>query len=270
MICGTGAIRSKIDLRDYKISAAGANELPDMYACENLPRVKNQGGVSSCVAHATSSILEYFDGTYGVSHQLSTNFIYGLEKKVCGHDGKGMYLRNACKIVKEYGTPVETLCKGNTEVPHVYKIAESCLDDVAVTGNAYHFSIDAYFDCKDQYAIKKAIYKYGPVLACVKWYKDFKVKEGLLSSSLKGDYGWHAVMLYGWDDAGWLMQNSWGTGWGNNGRATIPYHFPVSEVKALIDSEMDIDKSDIIIPKRNKFLDIVYHIINWILNLFRK
>lgn len=265
-----GCIPSNIDLRDYRLSAAGAEALPEKYACANLPKVKNQGSVSSCVAHAVSSILEFFDGIDGSAHNLSTNFIYGAEKAVCGREGKGMLLRNACKIVKELGTPPEVLCKGNDEVPKAYEIAEAALADSEICGRAWYFHIDSYYDCKTEDAIKKAIYKYGPVLACVKWYDDFKVKNGMLASSLKGDYGWHAVMLYGWDEDGYLMQNSWGSSWGNKGRAIIPYDFPITEVKALLDSTMDIDESDFIIPKRNKFLDFIYTIINWILNLFKK
>jgi cathepsin L len=35
----------------------------------------------------------------------------------------------------------------------------------------------------------------------------------------------HAIILCGWDDAkgAWLLKNSWGTGWGENGYMWIPY-----------------------------------------------
>jgi cathepsin L len=35
----------------------------------------------------------------------------------------------------------------------------------------------------------------------------------------------HAVILCGWDDAkgAWLLKNSWGTGWGENGFMWIKY-----------------------------------------------
>jgi hypothetical protein len=76
------------------------------------------------VAHATSSILEYYDMLDGsTNRKLSTNFIYGLEKKLFGNDSKGMYLRNACEIVKDYGCPEESFCAGNKEVPEVNAIA---------------------------------------------------------------------------------------------------------------------------------------------------
>jgi hypothetical protein len=43
-----------------------------------------------------STILEYFDKG---RNNLSTNFIYGLQKELCSNETKGMYLRDACKIV---------------------------------------------------------------------------------------------------------------------------------------------------------------------------
>ena len=55
-----GALKPKVDLRDYKIAAAAA-EYPESYSCGDLPPVKNQRNVSSCVAHATAEILEVFN-----------------------------------------------------------------------------------------------------------------------------------------------------------------------------------------------------------------
>lgn len=57
-----GCLPSKVDLRDYKICAAGAPQhFPDSFELLYLPKVKNQGSVSSCVAHVTAEIVEYFD-----------------------------------------------------------------------------------------------------------------------------------------------------------------------------------------------------------------
>jgi C1A family cysteine protease len=73
-----GALKPRVDTRDYKIAAAGA-EYPESYSCGEMPPVKNQRTVSSCVAHATSTILEAFNKKEtGNFVPLSTNFIYGM------------------------------------------------------------------------------------------------------------------------------------------------------------------------------------------------
>ena len=57
-----GALKKKVDLRDYKV-AANKQEFPETFICNNLPPIKNQGNVNSCVAHATATILETFNKT---------------------------------------------------------------------------------------------------------------------------------------------------------------------------------------------------------------
>ena len=39
--------------------------------------------------------------------------------------------------------------------------------------------------------------------------------------------GSHAFMLTGYDDAqeNFILRNSWGAGWGNNGYARVPYDY---------------------------------------------
>lgn len=253
------------DVRDYKLAKATADSLPIAYAPIALPAVKNQGSVSSCVAHAASSILEYHDLKIG-NNTLSTNFIYGIQKSECGHDGPGMYLRDACKIVTKYGDMLYTECSGNTEVPKCWSIAEKALKDKG-TENSLYFRVESYFNCKTIEEIKRAIYNYGPVLASIKWYDTFKVnKNGVLTGESKGDYGYHAVMIYGWNERGFTCQNSWGTHWGEKGRFILPYEIPVAEAKGIVDAE----DSFIVKPKRNAFLDVIYKILNFILNLFNK
>ena len=73
-----GALPPKTDLRDYKVAAANT-QFPERFSVPFLPDVKNQKNVGSCVAHATSSVLEYFNKMEtGENIPLSTDFIYGM------------------------------------------------------------------------------------------------------------------------------------------------------------------------------------------------
>lgn len=73
--------------------------------------------------------------------------------------------------------------------------------------------------------IKQAIMQYG-VIACdvaatVAW--DNFTGPGLLSGQSNGIN--HIIAITGWDDTlgAWEMKNSWGTSFGNNGYAMVPY-----------------------------------------------
>lgn len=255
----------KIDVRDYKIAKFFC-PIPEEYTLSNLPKVKNQQQVRSCVAHAMSSILEYFDENHS---KLSTNFIYGSQRKLFNYTGTGMYLQNACKIAQKYGDMLEKDCKGNNEVPVCWRIAEEALYDSEKTERASAYKVKNYFNCNDTEDIKKAIFRYGPVLGSIKWYDDYQCDDnGVLSrdANKKSSYGYHAVMVYGWNKQGFLCQNSWGEEWGNKGHFTLPYLIPFAEAKGFADAE----DGNVIIPKTNKKLNVVYKGINCILKLFNK
>jgi len=203
---GLGCLPGKFDIRDYKIKkdVAMAMQYPESYEAKRGPYLKSQGSVGSCVAHATSEILESHR-TDGV--KLSTNFIYGIHKKLYGTVGPGMYLRDACNIALHYGDPAYELCPGNVEVNRVYELAEEAFAKEDVLKSAASNTIESYAKLKTIDDIKFAIMNYGPVLAAVEWYSGNKVKEGkLIQDGNKS--GGHAIMLYGWNKDGFLMQNS--------------------------------------------------------------
>lgn len=261
-----GCLKSPTDVRDYKITCSSPKDLPKEYEVNTLPKVKNQKSVNSCVAHTTSSILEYYELISGREHNLSTNFIYGIQKELCGHEGQGMYLRDACKIVSKYGDMLEDDCPGNNEVPKCWEIAEESLQSEENKEKASSFKIKSYFSCTNNNAIKEAIMNYGPILASINWYDSYKPdKNGVLPIIKKGDSGYHAIMIYGWNETGFKCQNSWGKHWGNEGRFIAPYEIKIEEARCFVD-EVD---TKVIIPKRNALFDCFYTLINFFMNLFK-
>ena len=99
------------------------------------------------------------------------------------------------------------------------------------------------------------------------WYKDYKVKNGVLVDGYSEDYGYHALVVYGYNEQGFLVQNSWGKNWGNKGRFILPYDIKIAEARSLI----DINNDDYIIPnKPNKFMEFLYKLLNNIVNFIRQ
>ena len=258
-----GCKLSPYDMRDHKVAAVGV--LPDSFELDfsNI-KIKNQGQVGSCVAHAMSTILEYHNKGYNT---LSTNFFYGLQNEYCGHDGKGMYLRDACKMATNLGDALEEDCPGNTEVPKCRDVALKAYDNEEAMEKALHFRTKSYYSCSNNNDIKYALINYGPILASVKWYRDFKVNsKGVLIGGQGQEDGNHCIVIYGYNETGFLCQNSWGKNWGNKGRFVLPYSIKVREARGLIDLEND---DYIAPPKPNKFLNQLFKILNYIINLLR-
>ncbi|MFP4343692.1 MAG: C1 family peptidase [Anaerolineales bacterium] len=79
-------------------------------------------------------------------------------------------------------------------------------------------------------AIKQAIYGHGPVAAAVCVNTAFQNYGGGVSTGPGCTSVNHAIVLVGWDDVhqAWILRNSWGPNWGENGYMRIGYG--VSEV----------------------------------------
>lgn len=76
--------------------------------------------------------------------------------------------------------------------------------------------------------IKKEIANYGPVIVTIPIYRDFLVySSGLYQVYPKNQRfsAEHAVKIIGWDviegQNCWIIENSWGEEWGQNGTACI-------------------------------------------------
>lgn len=258
---------SKYDSRDYKLKTdiVSKSNLPEEFIIPINIDVKNQSNVSSCVAHATSSILEHHSK---LQQKLSTNFIYGIQNKLFNSDTKGMCLREACKIAADYGDMLEEDCPGNTEVPECFSVAEEALSDTNKVARASEYRISKYYLCLTNDDIKYALYKHGPVLASIKWYKTYKVNsDGILEGEQKGKYGGHAVMVYGYNKDGFLCQNSWGKYWGKGGKFILPYSIKFREARGLVDwnGEDELKK-----PSTNGLWNIIYKMINGLANIVYK
>lgn len=68
-------------------------------------------------------------------------------------------------------------------------------------------------------SLKTAIYLNGPCVA------GLPVRDSESSRFWIGDKieGYHAVSIIGWNNNGFILQNSWGSSWGNYGKAVLPY-----------------------------------------------
>ncbi|MFO8077699.1 MAG: C1 family peptidase [Thermoplasmatota archaeon] len=72
----------------------------------------------------------------------------------------------------------------------------------------------------DEQAIKEALIEHGPLTICIWVYKDmYNYKGGIYRRSTDEIVGGHLVALMGYNDTtqSWLVKNSWGPLWGEDG-----------------------------------------------------
>lgn len=256
------AITSPFDMRDYTIVAD--TQFPETFALLTVP-VKNQGLQSTCVAHALASLVEYHhQRQHGWYTRFSTEFIYGLREDGY-YVGDGMIPRQALQTLLNYGDVYDEDCCGN----HGYVAAMNRVskDVERLKELAYPHRISGYFKIKSAEELKTALMKHGVVIVTMKMYQGDTLKKDVYTYPANAKKrGLHCVFIYGWDERGWLVQNSWGPLYGWDGRFVVPFDFKFDEMWGATDEiTEDIQK-----PKRNRWLDILYKIINKIVNLIRK
>lgn len=262
-----GALFSKPDVRDY-VATTTLTEFPREFELD-MPKVKNQGAVGSCVAHSLSTIVEYFNKKEaGRYKEMSTGYIYG-NRRFSAHKGKGMYTRDAIHTVTKYGDVPNRYFPYNVEVPEAIEKFEAEVTNIEDKG--YYFKFAEYFKLKDEKSIKTSLMENGPVSFAMYWYDDIKIEDGIMKTKCvkTNKTGGHCMVIYGWNETGWKVQNSWGKYWGKNGKVIIPYDVPLREVWGIRDASGD---SNLVLKKpfATKIGEFFAKILNKILLLFHK
>ena len=248
IICnGLGAIFSKKDVRDYKLVCNMTHfEFPKEFQLDHFDDniVKNQGNVGSCVAHALSTAIEYYDYTQNqVEEAMSTGYIYG-NRNTSLHKGDGMIIRDALSAVRKYGDVYKRDFPYNIEAKRAIVYFQDMVDDLYEKG--YANRISNYCRVKTESEIKQALYEGKPVVIAIKWYSCMRVIDGVLTKTTNDYDGAHCMLIYGWDERGWKVQNSHGAYWGKKGKCIVPYNMKLEEAWAVIDTvtgtSLDIKK----------------------------
>jgi hypothetical protein len=113
----------------------------------------------------------------------------------------------------------------------------------------------AYADTTEAY--KAALVEHGPMLVALEAHGDFLFYKGGVYEPVLDDesYGWanHAVALTGYNDSGqyWIIKNSWGTDWGENGYGKVGYGvleqygvaYYIESVRSLVRMALKTDRA---------------------------
>ena len=243
-----GALKSKKDIREYRVSSIKPNsiEIPNEYEL-TMPEVKNQDSTGSCVAHSLSTIIEYFNMVQEQEYkQFSTGYIYGNRRNT-DYYGSGMYVDKAINAVVKWGDVYNEKFNYNIEVPDAIAKFEEQAFELAPDAYPHRFSEFYRLDTDEER--KLHLMQYGPIIFSIAWYKDYYVdkKTKVLTHLSNEIAGYHCMVIYGWNELGWKFQNSWGTTFGNRGRAILPYNTEFDTcygIKDNITSKINYDAID--------------------------
>jgi hypothetical protein len=189
-----GCIPSTMDGSEKIFGVSEEITLPESYSyVDVLPSVLNQGQDQICVPCTISSYLNWKknleDGT-SKDNDISLFEIYRSRTNY----GEGMTYKDALKYLRKNG----------------------------VKSDAGRLYISQYGRVMSELMLKYAIIMNGPCFGALPVYSDRDCfwRKGY------GDnlQGYHAIALVGYNKEGFVIRNSWGKSFGDDGYVTIPYN----------------------------------------------
>ena len=195
------------------------------------PPVVNQGQLGSCTANAIAG-AHYFDQKKqhaSKPFQPSRLFIYYNERRM-EHTipvDNGAYIRDGFKSISNEGVCPETMWKYNVN-------QFTTKPSTAAYKEALNHQAMQYMRLQQTLGQLKGCIASGfPFVYGFTVYESFESAEvartGMVPLPSDGEsvLGGHAVMAVGYDDTKlrFIVQNSWGTGWGDKGFFYMPYSY---------------------------------------------
>lgn len=189
-----GWVPSKIDGTESQFVQVKNFPIPESYSyIKFLPPVENQGSTNMCVTYALAAHLDWncnVDNGYSNTrnNHINKNQIYS-QRSLSGD--RGMTFKEALKFLHKQG----------------------------VKSDQGILKIEKYAMVKSELALKQALLLNGPCVG------GLRVKDPEAYEFWRGNqnFGGHAIAFVGYNKDGFIIRNSWGPRYGDQGYALLKY-----------------------------------------------
>lgn len=208
------------DFRDYTYEPALIRLSPRLDVPDDL-LIRNQGTEPACTGFGLAAVIDRQIRESGRATPVSARMLYEMARRYDewpGEKYEGSSCRGAIKGWYNMGVCEESL--------YAYSAGKSSEFTLPAAKDARNNTVGAY------YRLGKRISDYHAALGEVGaifcsagvhdgWTRPEKTTAKIRMQPKKD--GAHAFAIVGYDDQGFWIQNSWGTGWGKNGTALWTY-----------------------------------------------
>jgi C1A family cysteine protease len=232
------------DNRDY-IFANNNLKVPKILDYRlDLQPIRDQGKQGTCYAQATACMKEWQEKQdNGFNEYFSPQFFYNNRPNKYddnNNNDDGMYGRDVMKLIKNIG-----ICR---EKSYPYGRIQTKSDiSEQIYQEAKEYIIKSYYRINTIKDLKESLCRNGP---CLIAFPVYNYGSQFWKKNSEKTYGGHAVVLVGYNEDGFIVRNSWGHNWGNQGYSIYEYNDWGShwEIWTTIDLDNDIKY----IPSKNK------------------
>ncbi len=215
-------------------SFADLPEQADLHGA--MPAVRNQGGRSTCVAHAAAAVREFLTGASSTSADLSEQFLYWACKQRDGRAAEGTWIEFAMAALRDTGVCPEKVWPYNKAV--VAANESQGPPPAGAQAQAAPFKVlnTSKLEARWLQGLKEALAAGQPVAFSVSifqsWQSPWTFRNGDIRLPLprERDLGGHAMCMVGYADDNdvpgggyFLVRNSWGEDFGREGKVAPGY-----------------------------------------------
>ncbi len=189
-----GCIPSKMDGSERIFSVEEEVTLPSYYSyVDTLPSVLDQGSEQICVPCTVSSYLNWRENLRVGSIKDNGVSLYEIYRSRT-NNGEGMTYKDALSYLRKKGVKSDV---GRLHIKQYGRVMSIMMLKYAIIMNGPCFGALPVFSDRDKFWKKT----YGDIFM-----------------------GYHAIAIVGYDEEGFIIRNSWGDNFGDNGYVTIPYN----------------------------------------------
>lgn len=189
-----GCIPSKMDGSEKIFNVEEEVTLPSYYSyVDTLPSVLDQGNEQICVPCTVSSYLNWRENLRVGSNKDNGISLYEIYRSRT-NNGEGMTYKDALSYIRKKGVKSDV---GRLYIKQYGRVMNSMMLKYAIIMNGPCFGALPVFSDRDKFWKKT----YGDIFM-----------------------GYHAIAIVGYDEDGFIIRNSWGDNFGDNGYVTIPYN----------------------------------------------
>lgn len=180
----------------------------------NLQKVRDQGSQGTCAAQSAACMKEWQEKKdVNFDSYFSPQFIYNLR---INSESEGMYGRDVMRILYQIGCcPEESYEYGKVESK------DKLLENTELIQSSSNYKIKHYAKLYTIENTKKALFQNGPCLICFPVYNHSE--QMWIPEQGQNMMGGHAMTVVGYTEDSFIIRNSWGENWGNNGYCYYPF-----------------------------------------------
>lgn len=193
-----GFIKSKLDGTERIYTNENVSKIPESYSYRKvLPKVLNQGSDPICVPCSISAIINWKENLKDGSNKDNKVALFDIYRSKKTY-GDGMTFKDAFAYLSEKGVKI---------ADGKYKMKDFAL-------------------VKSIVPLKMALIANGPCVGALPVYSYESMFWDGTGKKKRDILGYHAISIVGYNDKGFIIRNSWGTSFADDGYTVLPYsHF---------------------------------------------